>query len=126
MNKEIADKWVAALRSGKYSQTIGRLCADTSDEGQAETSYCCLGVLCDLHSKETGKGEWFGYCYRCDSGNGFEVPPDEVVAWAGMKDANPVYTTKPIANNTIAQLNDNAEWSFGWLADLIERHWEKL
>lgn len=127
MKKEIADKWVAALRSGKYSQTIGRLCADTSDEGLAETSYCCLGVLCDLHSKETGKGEWFGPDYRCKSGNGFEVPPDEVVKWAGVKSSNPEVPVRTAYRRlTIAELNDDKEWSFGRLASLIEKHWEAL
>jgi len=127
MNKDIADKWVAALRSGKYSQTVGRLCADTSDEGLAETSYCCLGVLCDLHAKETGGGEWVGYEYFCDSGVGFEIPPDEVVKWAGANSPNPEVPVRlgyrPL---TIAELNDAREWSFDRLADLIERHWEKL
>lgn len=127
MNKDIADKWVAALRSGKYSQTIGRLRADTSDEGEAETSYCCLGVLCDLHSKETGAGEWSGLDYRCKGGHGFEIPPDEVVSWAGVKSPNPEVPIRlgyrPL---TIAELNDAREWSFGRLADLIEKHWEHL
>ena len=38
---DIKQKWVAALRSGKYKQGIHCL-RSASDE------YCCLGVLCDL------------------------------------------------------------------------------
>lgn len=41
-----ADKWIAALRSGKYLQGTGCLCR--------EGKLCCLGVLCDI----SGKGGW--------------------------------------------------------------------
>ena len=40
MDKKIKKEWVAALRSGKYKQTQGYLCADGG--------FCCLGVLCDI------------------------------------------------------------------------------
>ena len=51
MNRQIKDKWITALRSGEYNQD--------SDGGYLKTcdGYCCLGVLCDLYVKETGK-EW--------------------------------------------------------------------
>jgi hypothetical protein len=41
--------WLAALRSGEYSQGRKHL-----KEGG---SFCCLGVLCDLASKR-GSGKW--------------------------------------------------------------------
>jgi hypothetical protein len=44
MNKEIADKWIEALRSGEYEQGIASL--------QSGGRFCCLGVLCDLAIKE--------------------------------------------------------------------------
>jgi hypothetical protein len=40
MNAELKQKWVEALRSGKYPQGINYL---RTDQG-----YCCLGVLCDV------------------------------------------------------------------------------
>ena len=40
MNKEWKTKWIAALRSGKYKQTTGKL--------KHEDGFCCLGVLCDI------------------------------------------------------------------------------
>ena len=46
MNQEIKQKWVEALRSGKYKQTTYVL--------RREDSYCCLGVLCDI----AGRGKW--------------------------------------------------------------------
>ena len=53
MVKEIKDKWVAALRSGKYKQGSGQLHNTMND------TYCCLGVLCaelgvfDCHERRT-------------------------------------------------------------------------
>lgn len=41
MKKDIAMKWVEALRSGKYKQTRGTL---KNNEG-----FCCLGVLCEIN-----------------------------------------------------------------------------
>lgn len=41
MRKEIKDKWLEALKSGKFIQTIGKL----RREEDGEVSYCCLGVL---------------------------------------------------------------------------------
>lgn len=41
---------VAALKSDEFTQTSGRL--------KADTSYCCLGVACELYRRATGKGEW--------------------------------------------------------------------
>lgn len=46
MNVEWKAKWIAALRSGLYSQTTGVL--------KDENGYCCLGVLCDI----SGLGQW--------------------------------------------------------------------
>lgn len=44
MNKELKQKWVAALRSGEYKQGKGKLLYHEN----GETSYCCLGVLCEV------------------------------------------------------------------------------
>ena len=40
--KEIKDKWLKELRSGKHNQVQGTLCGTTID---GEVGYCCLGVL---------------------------------------------------------------------------------
>ena len=50
MNEEIKAQWIEALLSGEYKQGKGAL-RNSKDE------YCCLGVLCDLYSKNTGV-EW--------------------------------------------------------------------
>lgn len=46
MNKELKEKWVAALRSGKYHQA--KRCLNHLD------MFCCLGVACDI----SGLGQW--------------------------------------------------------------------
>ena len=43
MNQSIKEKWVAALRSGKYQQGAGYL--------RRDDKFCCLGVLCDVLGK---------------------------------------------------------------------------
>lgn len=49
MNKEVKERWLEALRSGKYKQGTGKLKCQTKGELQ----YCCLGVLQELlHPEE--------------------------------------------------------------------------
>lgn len=49
MNKNVKQRWLAALRSGEYKQTTGCLRRDEADEiHAAPKGYCCLGVLCDI------------------------------------------------------------------------------
>lgn len=49
MKKAIMNKWVKALRSGKYKQCKADLC-QVDDKGNL--SYCCLGVLTQLYINE--------------------------------------------------------------------------
>ena len=42
MDQEVRDKWIAALRSGEYTQANSELRFEDSKE------MCCLGVLCDI------------------------------------------------------------------------------
>lgn len=80
MRKDIADRWVAALRSGQYKKGKGTL-----KQAGLVSAYCCLGVLCDLHGKETG-APWRN---RLNSGReeymgSYTKLPTEVRDWAGM------------------------------------------
>ncbi len=77
MKPEIKARWVAALRSGEYKQGQKML-------KNLDGSFCCLGVLCELHAKETGT-EW----ELGDSGNPCYLEhtalvPQEVKEWAGL------------------------------------------
>lgn len=63
MDKELKAKWVEALRSGKYKQTIATL---RHSDG---LGYCCLGVLLDL----SGIGKWEYGVYQYITRNGEEA-----------------------------------------------------
>lgn len=45
MIKSVRDKWIKALRSGRYKQTTGRL----RKKINGKYRYCCLGVLCKIN-----------------------------------------------------------------------------
>lgn len=53
MSKSLKNKWVAALRSGKYEQTTGRL-RRVRASGIHLTGHCCLGVLQEVAGRECG------------------------------------------------------------------------
>jgi hypothetical protein len=100
MNARIKQLWLDALRSGNYSQWQGRL--------RNGDSFCCLGVLCDLHRKETGAGRWTSVADE----RSYELPdnssiaefylPTEVAIWAGIADAedNPDDCARENSNET--------------------------
>lgn len=72
MNPDVKEKWLKALESGDYKHVAHRLrCGDM---------FCAIGVLCDLHSKETGK-EWFKDALYL---NEIIVAPKDVLEWAGI------------------------------------------
>jgi hypothetical protein len=58
LKPEVREKWVAALRSGEYTQGTRALNRDGK--------FCCLGILCDLYHKETGQGAWIVQPYIGD------------------------------------------------------------
>ena len=53
MDQELKDRWLAALKSGKYKKGMSALCSTRSDGNY----YCCLGVLADLLVQDN-KGTW--------------------------------------------------------------------
>ena len=127
MNPEVKAKWLEALRSGRYRQSRYRL-------RSLDNSFCCLGVLCDIYTKEVG-GSWkydkdhFSDAYEMIGGNG-DYPvtselPGCVSNWAGVEGCNPqVHDSKKkiiTINSTLAELNDEGK-TFNEIADIIEKH----
>ena len=135
MNIEIKQKWVNALRSGEYEQGSEKL--------YSGRGYCCLGVLCDLYSKENGlKWEFrgddviktedeivssqlqkFDYFYFDDES---EFLHESVKEWAELSVKNPQvrveYEDDEDARfyvDEIANVNDSG-YSFTQLAEIIE------
>lgn len=118
MKADIADAWIAALRSGEFKQTQMAL-----NNGVA---MCCLGVLCELHSRETGT-PWNKGCYFHEDA---ELPL-EVAQWARMRNIAPGILKAPVTTPSgvhgvhLAELNDNGA-SFVEIADVIEKHKDQL
>jgi hypothetical protein len=130
MNPRIKQLWLDALRSGDYAQGTGALKAPSLIAGNAD-EYCCLGVLCDLHAKETrsewglGSRHYLGVCGYL---------PKEVVEWAelsghsrlrkepGPDTGVPIYDINidSMSGDTLTSYNDNDGASFTDIAAVIE------
>ena len=116
MNPRIKSNWLKALRSGEYKQTTQRL----KDKDQ----FCCLGVLCDLHSKETNTC-WTGSEYTKyleeDS-----ILPQVVIDWAELPDCNPNILDNKLKERTgpqpVGYFNDYGR-TFEEIANLIEEQY---
>lgn len=121
MNPEVKQKWVAALRSGKYEQGQGHLINNTKDEDDDDKNprFCCLGVLCDIYGKEHGL-KWEpikGFNEFRIGGlnshiNGYI--PMEVSEWSGLDPMGELPDGKHLAS-----LNDSGT-KFDKIADIIE------
>ncbi len=112
MKASVKRKWLKALRSRQYKRTEG--CLRESDQGKV-LGYCCLGVLCDIHSKET-KTNWNDDLYLKVLGS----LPKKVMDWAGLEETNPIVKYKK-ADVSLADLNDGFKLKFSKIADVIER-----
>ena len=116
MKKEIADKWVEALRSGEYKQQCAALA--NSDR----TAHCCLGVLCELAIKDGVElpVEQMSYSTLFDDAR-VDLPL-KVMKWTDM---HTPYGCLGSVEHSLVAANDTG-LSFEGIAKLIERHWEEL
>ena len=107
MNKEIKEKWIAALRSDEYKQGRGYL--------RKNEEFCAMGVLCDVVSPESWEQIGLGYYvepgyYRMQLRT--MSAPESVVSAAELHSADA---------QIIEQMNDDNKLSFENIADWIER-----
>lgn len=111
MPKELTipqQKWVEALRSGKYQQGRQQLATET----QTGRTYCCLGVLCEVAKQE---GVIIGYI-DTDS-----YLPEVVQQWAGLKTKDGEFRDKYNERTSLSDgLNDREFQPFERIADVIE------
>jgi hypothetical protein len=113
--KENRKKWIAALRSGEYKQGKGFLV----DDG----NHCCLGVLCSVYERETGKElprTSSRYYYDVSEETLADFP--QVQEWVGLSDAEGRFEFRVgVPHKRLTTLNDDSpEYDFSKLADLIE------
>ena len=113
MNPEIKQKWIDALPT--YKQGKMRL-RNQNDQ------FCCLGVLCDIYSKETGV-EWTpSYDYIVGS---MEIEgsvtslPKEIMEWAGLDSHIPRVKIKGKGDMGLTVVNDSLNYTFPQIAELI-------
>ena len=136
MKKEVAKKWVKALRSGKYKQGKGYLKQFNSKN---EPRHCCLGVLCELYNDEMKKKYKKTLSTKIrnkNSGTDCVVfnnkeggLPKVVMKWADIYDPigrfeveNPDYVADIYC---LADLNDGGK-KFSTIASIIEKNVENL
>lgn len=154
MKKEIAKKWVKALRSGKYKQGKRALKVETKKGVQ----HCCLGVLCELYQQDRKKKQALPLTTRdmpfADStiteqslsrakiftfgrDEYTTVLPPSVQKWAGLADPAGEFREGSVSAvslnaaacgkncSSLAELND-AGASFKRIASIIENAVEEL
>jgi len=122
MKSSLARRWAAALESGEYQQTDGRL--------RNGGNFCCLGVLCNLHAQdhpEIAQDE-----DDPDSYLGADTDlPTLVKDWAGMACTGGAFSdaiTDSEGNyrHSLIELNDEAGYTFPEIAKVIRKHWKEL
>lgn len=109
MNEVAKEKWIAALRSGRYMQ--GKSCLKGVDG-----NYCCLGVLVEVFEdyyglrfdRKTNSSqnavEFGSYC-------SVSAPPEIVIDWIKLL---------PKHQTLLINLNDKHGCSFAGIADVLE------
>jgi hypothetical protein len=138
MKKEIAKKWVKALRSEKYKQAKSVLKTKTKS---GRVSHCCLGVLCELYQNDCKRKKKKGLRVTESEPYGYEVPasnmvfefggetaslPEKVRSWAGLESDDgrfrneyTEFVSKGEICRNLAALNDSGA-KFEKIADIIE------
>jgi len=117
MKKKIADRWVKALRSGKYKQGTKYL--------NRLNTFCCLGVLCDLATKSKSskvKCNLYNSTLFYDSEPSYL--PKTVQDWSGVNSMDGSFIIKDKLIS-LTKLNDNGK-SFNKIADIIEKHYKDI
>lgn len=129
MIKERAMELVAALRSGKYTQTHARL--------KRTDGFCCLGVACDI----SGLGEWknfrhgsYEYVTKDDHAKSDTSLPLAVQEYFGFTSSGGYFGEVNIEQPkgrtghdlfSLIAMNDDG-MTFSEIADFIEKNWEIL
>lgn len=105
-SKRDIEKWIKALRSGKFKQGVGRL--------QSNAGLCCLGVACKINR--------FRKALRADGFLAGSLPEEvQPHAPAWLQNINDQFAAE--AGPLLSQLNDgyNGEvYNFDEIADLLQ------
>lgn len=107
----VAQKWVEALRSDRFTQTKRFL--------RTKEGFCCLGVACELYREENG-GEWTDAYTGIAFESSVKTLPDKVKDWLHLRSDNGSFR-----QGCLSQQNDQG-MTFAEIADLIEQHADEL
>lgn len=123
LNKKFKQKWVNALRSGKFKQASGALMefAPSLDDELNDTvgvkTHCCLGVACAISGIDDG-----------DIENDSHITPELITRHKHKLSesdrqglAKLVFEDESDLANKLAGFNDNGK-SFNWIAGYIDRY----
>jgi hypothetical protein len=119
MPQQHKDAWLKALRSGEYAQDKGLL--------KTKHGYCCLGVL-----QMAIDGQVESYTVTDKSGETSQMPLSFLSStWAAKHNINfagcgtgPLFYIGDRSDISAAALNDNEDYTFLQIADLIEEQVE--
>lgn len=113
--EELRRQWVAALRSGEFTQTRGYLC----HKGR----YCCLGIACEVFDRAfPGELEREVLTDRITFNNHATLLPDVVRHAVGITYAGGDFVVSSLDDedeSSLAERNDDGA-TFAEIADLIE------
>ena len=119
-NKPMIQRWVKALRSGRYAQGKGQLLTTNHID-----RFCCLGVACDLFQPKgyfeqvrhaSGDNLWYFF----DQGD-----PPETGNWSTLPKS--LQNELGLDDGTVCNLqnfNDEGK-TFRWIANWLERKYLK-
>lgn len=119
MKREIAELWMADLRSGKHKQARGSL--------ETTEGFCCLGRLTRLFMlAEPGvlvakPMAWKTHFVDFRNESSYSSLPSVVQRWAGMKSSQGAFPE----GLCLSEMNDHG-FTFPEIANVIEKHWERL
>lgn len=110
LNKAFKAKWLKALRSGRYEQTISELRVGTRRDG---FGYCCLGVACNIMDRhwKISKSDNTTYSHK------HSEPGSDSLSHAFLKQIN----LTPEQESKLIVMNDGGS-TFSEIADYIEKH----
>lgn len=111
MSADLLKKWIAALRSGEYKQTVSSL--------RDDNGFCCLGVLEDILGCE-----WkldYAYDYLCTRDGNEATCVLSSSPFPGLTLGGGIRGTSV----ELTELNDQGI-SFNCIANIIEEHFDIL
>lgn len=121
MLNENAKLWVAALRSGEYTQTRGRLSIIQAEAGSTRfvVGDCCLGVACKVAHKaglalkldsigRMGDGKTIEATYDGE----ISVLPESVAKWLGLTNLTGPIAVKDLPEPIRRMVNASAPQNF--------------